>query len=134
MILHLSPAATMRLPGERAQLDQMVRDAAADPTVLLDPLLRDQVAHERAGVLLLRFRATLSAEAHAALTDIASRSFVPVAVALEWMLLRHERGENFNEETRSVLRNSGRGVDVARFDSAAALFEDLEFDEPGEAR
>jgi DNA-damage-inducible protein J len=33
--------------------------------------------------------------------------------------------QNFNEETRSVLRKSERGVEVARFDSADALFKDL---------
>jgi DNA-damage-inducible protein J len=33
--------------------------------------------------------------------------------------------QNFNEETRSILRRSERGVDVARFDSAEALFADL---------
>ncbi len=33
--------------------------------------------------------------------------------------------QNFNEETRKVLKASEGGVDVVRFDSAAALFEDL---------
>jgi DNA-damage-inducible protein J len=33
--------------------------------------------------------------------------------------------QNFNEETRSVLRKSERGVEVTRFDTADALFEDL---------
>jgi DNA-damage-inducible protein J len=33
--------------------------------------------------------------------------------------------QNFNEETRTVLRKSERGIEVARFDSAEALFEDL---------
>ncbi len=33
--------------------------------------------------------------------------------------------QNFNEATRKVLRKSERGVDVERFDSAEALFEDL---------
>jgi DNA-damage-inducible protein J len=32
---------------------------------------------------------------------------------------------NFNEETRTVLRKSERGIEVTRFDSAEALFEDL---------
>jgi DNA-damage-inducible protein J len=33
--------------------------------------------------------------------------------------------QNFNEETRTVLRKSERGIEVARFDSAEALFVDL---------
>jgi DNA-damage-inducible protein J len=33
--------------------------------------------------------------------------------------------QNFNEETRGVLKKSDRGVEVTRFDSAEALFEDL---------
>jgi len=33
--------------------------------------------------------------------------------------------QSFNEETRSVLRKSEHGLEVARFDSAEALFEDL---------
>jgi DNA-damage-inducible protein J len=33
--------------------------------------------------------------------------------------------QNFNEETRTVLRKSDRGLEVARFDSAEALFADL---------
>lgn len=33
--------------------------------------------------------------------------------------------QNFNQETRRVLRNSEAGVEVTRFDSAEALFEDL---------
>jgi DNA-damage-inducible protein J len=33
--------------------------------------------------------------------------------------------QNFNEATRTVLRKSQQGVDVAGFDSAEALFEDL---------
>jgi DNA-damage-inducible protein J len=33
--------------------------------------------------------------------------------------------QGFNEETRTVLKKSERGLEVARFDSAEALFEDL---------
>lgn len=33
--------------------------------------------------------------------------------------------QNFSEETRTVLRKSEQGVEVVRFDSAEALFEDL---------
>ena len=33
--------------------------------------------------------------------------------------------KTFNEETRQVLRNSEEGVEVTRFESAEALFEDL---------
>lgn len=33
--------------------------------------------------------------------------------------------QNFNPETRSVLRKSERGVEVTRFESAEALFADL---------
>lgn len=33
--------------------------------------------------------------------------------------------QNFNEETRTVLKKSELGVEVTRFDSAEALFEDL---------
>jgi DNA-damage-inducible protein J len=33
--------------------------------------------------------------------------------------------QNFNEQTRTVLKKSDRGVEVTRFDSAEALFEDL---------
>lgn len=33
--------------------------------------------------------------------------------------------QNFNEETRTVLKKSEQGIEVARFDSAEALFEDL---------
>lgn len=32
---------------------------------------------------------------------------------------------NFNAETRTILRNSERGIEVKRFGSAEALFEDL---------
>lgn len=32
---------------------------------------------------------------------------------------------NFNEETRTVLRKSERGLEVTRFDTADALLEDL---------
>lgn len=33
--------------------------------------------------------------------------------------------QNFNEETRTALRKGEQGLEVARFDSAEALFEDL---------
>jgi DNA-damage-inducible protein J len=33
--------------------------------------------------------------------------------------------QNFNEQTRTVLKKSDRGVEVTRFDSAETLFEDL---------
>lgn len=33
--------------------------------------------------------------------------------------------QNFNETTRTVLRKSEQGLEVTRFDSAEALFEDL---------
>jgi DNA-damage-inducible protein J len=33
--------------------------------------------------------------------------------------------QSFNEQTRTVLRKSEQGLEVARFDSAEALFEDL---------
>jgi hypothetical protein len=33
--------------------------------------------------------------------------------------------QDFNSETRTVLRKSEQGVEVKRFDSAEALFEDL---------
>jgi DNA-damage-inducible protein J len=33
--------------------------------------------------------------------------------------------QNFNEETRTVLRKREQGIEVARFDSAEALFEEL---------
>jgi DNA-damage-inducible protein J len=33
--------------------------------------------------------------------------------------------QNFNEQTRTVLKKSDRGVEVTRFDSAEAMFEDL---------
>lgn len=32
---------------------------------------------------------------------------------------------NFNQDTRTVLRKSEHGVEVTRFDTAEALFEDL---------
>lgn len=35
---------------------------------------------------------------------------------------------NFNEETRTVLRKSERGLEVTRFDTADALFQDLGFE------
>jgi DNA-damage-inducible protein J len=33
--------------------------------------------------------------------------------------------QNFNEETRKVLKASEQGLEVTRFDSSEALFEDL---------
>lgn len=33
--------------------------------------------------------------------------------------------QDFNEETRSVLRKSEKGLEVTRFDSAEELFDDL---------
>lgn len=53
------------------------------------------------------------------------------AISLFYRQVILERGlpfkiKSFNEETRRVLRDSERGVEVEQFDSAEALFEDLE--------
>jgi DNA-damage-inducible protein J len=52
------------------------------------------------------------------------------AIGLFYRQVILERGlpfriKSFNEETRRVLRDSERGVEVEQFDSAEALFEDL---------
>jgi len=52
------------------------------------------------------------------------------AISLFYRQVILERGlpfaiRSFNEETRRVLRDSERGVEVEQFDSAEALFEDL---------
>jgi DNA-damage-inducible protein J len=52
------------------------------------------------------------------------------AIGLFYRQVILERGlpfpiKSFNEETRRVLRESERGVEVQQFDSEEALFEDL---------
>lgn len=52
------------------------------------------------------------------------------AIGLFYRQVVLERGlpfpiKSFNEETRRVLKNSERGIEVEQFESADALFEDL---------
>ena len=52
------------------------------------------------------------------------------AISLFYRQVILERGlpfsiKSFNEETRRVLRDSEKGVEVEQFESAEALFEDL---------
>jgi DNA-damage-inducible protein J len=52
------------------------------------------------------------------------------AISLFYRRVILERGipfpiKSFNEETRRVLKNSEKGIEVEQFDSAEALFEDL---------
>ena len=52
------------------------------------------------------------------------------AIGLFYRQVILERGmpfsiKSFNEDTRRVLRNSEKGVEVEQFESADALFEDL---------
>ncbi|HKJ92672.1 MAG TPA: type II toxin-antitoxin system RelB/DinJ family antitoxin [Longimicrobiales bacterium] len=75
-----------------------------------------------------RLEPEIKEEAEKILGECGLSASEAIGMFYRQVILRHGLPfpvQNFNEETRTVLRQSEKGLDVARFDSAEALFEDL---------
>jgi DNA-damage-inducible protein J len=75
-----------------------------------------------------RIEPEIKDEAERILDECGLSASEAIGMFYRQIILRHGLPfpvQSFNEETRTVLRKSEEGVEVARFDSAEALFEDL---------
>ena len=75
-----------------------------------------------------RIEPEIKDEAERILDECGLSASEAIGMFYRQIILRHGLPfsvQNFNEETRTVLRKSEEGVEVARFDSAEALFKDL---------
>lgn len=75
-----------------------------------------------------RMEPEIKEEAEKILEECGLSASDAIGLFYRQVILRHGLPfpvQNFNEETRTVLKKSERGLEVTRFDSAAALFEDL---------
>ena len=75
-----------------------------------------------------RIEPEVKEEAERILDECGLTASEAIGMFYRQVILRHGLPfpvQNFNEETRTVLRKSERGVEVTRFDSAEALFADL---------
>lgn len=76
-----------------------------------------------------RMEPAVKAEAERILDECGLNASEAIGMFYRQVILHHGLPfpvQNFNEETRRVLRRSEEGLEVTRFDSAEALFEDLE--------
>lgn len=75
-----------------------------------------------------RIEPDVKEEAERILDECGLTASEAIGLFYRQVILRHGLPfpvQNFNDGTRKVLRKSERGVEVRRFDSAEALFEDL---------
>lgn len=75
-----------------------------------------------------RIEPEVKEEAERILDECGLTASEAIGMFYRQVILRHGLPfpvQNFNHETRTVLRTSEKGVGVTRFDSAEALFTDL---------
>lgn len=75
-----------------------------------------------------RIEPEIKDEAERILEECGLSASEAIGLFYRQVILRHGLPfpvQNFNEETKSVLRKSKRGVEVTRFATAEDLFEDL---------
>lgn len=82
----------------------------------------------KSGTARARIEPEVKREAEQILGDCGLSASQAIGLFYRQVIL--ERGmpfsiKSFNEDTRRVLRNSEKGVEVEQFESADALFEDL---------